>query len=103
MRTNRQALVYPFATAATTLRGERWGIASTRLLAHAALQARIRRKAYHPASWMDVLRPTVRLAPFGRWPPFSSGLGWGHLDRLRICKSSRQMVSYSHTRVNAVL
>jgi hypothetical protein len=79
------------------------GMASTRLPAHVALPAKIMRKAYHPTSWMDVLRPALRLAPFGRWPPFSSGFGWGRLHRLRICKSSRLMVSYSHTRADAVL
>src|SRR5215831_9354612 len=39
------------------------GIASTRLPAHAALQARIRRKACHPASLLLWLRPALRLAP----------------------------------------
>jgi hypothetical protein len=39
------------------------GTASTRLPAHAALQASIVRKAYQPASWMDMLRPAFALAP----------------------------------------
>jgi hypothetical protein len=66
MGTNGQTLVHPLPTVATILRRERRGMASTRLPAHSALQVRIRRKAYHPAPWMDLLRPALRLAPFLR-------------------------------------
>src|SRR5258708_29543691 len=49
--------------------------ASTRFPAHAALKASRDRKLPHPASWLLLLRPVLRLAPFWRYPLFPSGIG----------------------------
>src|SRR5258708_37344737 len=65
------------------------GTTSTRLPAHSALQARITRKEYHPASWMDVLRPDFALTPLCRYPPFPSGFGSGRRLMLRTWRSSK--------------
>src|SRR5260370_41461502 len=56
--------------------------ASTRLPAHAALKASMDRKRLQPASWILLLRPVLRPAPFCRYPPFPSGMGAGR--RLRL-------------------
>ena len=73
LRANGEGLLDPFAAhlpilegIAAILGGERWGTASTRLPAHAALHARMTRKEYQPASWMDLFRPDLALAPFER-------------------------------------
>src|SRR5262245_53664501 len=50
------------------------GTASTRLPAHAALQARMTRKACQPAFWMDVLRPAFAWAPVAQVPTFAARL-----------------------------
>src|SRR5215469_6928111 len=53
------------------------GTATTRRPAHAALPSRMVRNWAHPASWIDLLRPALLLAPLGRYPPEPSGLGAG--------------------------
>jgi hypothetical protein len=67
--------------------------AATRVPAHAALKVRMMRKWDHPASWLDVVTPALRLAPLCAEPPLLSGLGSGRRLRLAGCIASTESTS----------